>query len=80
MDKILTLPAPVRHFILLMVSAVLTVVGAEIIPDLQERSTVAGAVVAAALTAILAVVTPLVSAYGVGAPRARQLGARSPGN
>ena len=77
-DRILALPAPVRHTLLLIASVLLTEAGTEWVPLLANQSNIIGAVLAAALTAFLALVTPLVSSYGVGAARARELGARQP--
>lgn len=78
MDKILALPAPLRHLVLIVASVLLAWLGTDIVPFLQDQSNIIGAVTSAALAAVLAVVTPLVSSYGVGAARARQLGARTP--
>lgn len=77
-DKILSLPAPVRHLVLIVAAVLLTWAGTDVVPFLQDQGSVVGAVVAAALSAVLAVLTPLVTSYGVGAQRARQLGARTP--
>ena len=78
MDKILALPAPIRHLVLLVAGVLLSWLGSDIVPFLQDQSSVLGASVAAALTAVLAVVTPLVTSYGFGAQRAKELGARTP--
>jgi hypothetical protein len=77
-DFILSLPAPFRHLVLLVLSVVLAWAGTDVVPFLSNQSNVTGAVLSAALAAVLAVVTPLVSSYGVGAARARELGARTP--
>jgi uncharacterized membrane protein (DUF441 family) len=74
MDYLLQLPAPVRHAVLLVASVLLAWLGTDVVPLLQNQSNVTGAVLAAALTAVLAVVTPLVTSYGVGARRAEDLG------
>lgn len=78
MDKILALPAPVRHLVLIVAGVLLAWLGTDIVPLLENQSNVVGAVLSAALTAVLAVVTPLVTSYGVGARRAKELGARTP--
>lgn len=77
LDFILTLPAPVRHLVLAVASVLLAWAGTDVVPALQNQSNVLGSVLAAALLAVLSVVTPLVSSYGVGAQRARELGART---
>jgi hypothetical protein len=73
MDAILRLPAPVRHSILAVASILLTWGATDVVPFLNDQSNVLGAVAAAALMAVLGVLTPLVNSYGVGAERARQL-------
>lgn len=78
MDTILALPAPVRHLVLIAAGVLLAWLGTDIVPFLQNQSNIVGAVTSAALTAVLAVVTPLVTSYGVGAQRAKELGARTP--
>lgn len=78
MDTILALPAPARHLVLMSASVLLAWLGTDIVPFLQDQSNITGAVTSAALMAVLAVVTPLVTSYGVGAQRARELGARTP--
>lgn len=77
LDFILALPAPVRHLVLLVASVLLAWAGTDVVPFLQNQSNVLGSILAAALLAVLSVVTPLVSSYGVGSARARQLGART---
>jgi hypothetical protein len=77
-EAILKLPAPVRHVILLALSVVIGYVGTDVVPDLSDRSPVVGVLAGALVTAVLAIVTPLVSSYGVGAGTARALGARTP--
>lgn len=77
-DFLLSLPAPVRHLVLIVLSVVLAWAGTDVVPFLSNQSNVTGAVLSAALAAVLAVLTPLVSSYGVGAQRARELGARTP--
>jgi hypothetical protein len=77
-DRILALPAPVRHIVLLLASVLLAWGGSDVVPFLQNQSNVLGAVSAAAVLAFLAYATPLVASYGVGAERARELGARQP--
>jgi hypothetical protein len=78
MDKILELPAPFRHLLLALAGVGLAWGGTDVVPFLNNQSNVMGAVSAAAVTAFLAYATPLVSSYGVGAKRARELGARTP--
>lgn len=78
MERILALPAPVRHLLLLAAVLVLSWVGTDVIPALQDGDSTVGVIVAAALTAVLAYVTPLVTSYGVGAATAREMGARTP--
>lgn len=78
MDFILTLPAPFRHLVLLVAGVLASWAGTDVVPFLNNQSNVLGAVASAALIAFLGYVTPLISSYGVGAKRARQLGARTP--
>jgi len=78
MDAILALPAPVRHLIAALLAVGLDWVGTELVPVLNNQSNLTGGILTAALLAAVATFTPLVTAYGVGADRARQLGARSP--
>lgn len=77
-DAILKLPAPVRHALAAAGSVVLAEAGTVWIPGLENQSNVIGATLAAACWVLLAWLTPLVSSYGVGATRARELGARTP--
>lgn len=71
-EKIATLPAPVRHLALLLVSVLLSWAGTELLPVLHDQSNLIGSLVAGLLAAVLAVVTPLVNSYGVGkVPEAR---------
>jgi hypothetical protein len=73
-DFILTLPAPVRHLVLLVAAVLLSWGATDLVPFLANQSNVLGAIAAAAVTAFLAYATPLVASYGVGASRAKQLG------
>jgi hypothetical protein len=73
-DTLLSLPAPVRHLVLLVASVLLAWAGTDVVPFLQNESNVTGAVASAALAAVLAVLTPLVTSYGVGSARAKELG------
>lgn len=74
MDFLLTLPAPVRHLVLLVAGVLLAWGATDVVPFLQNQSNVTGALAASVVTAFLAWATPLVTAYGVGASRAKQLG------
>jgi hypothetical protein len=74
-DFLLGLPAPLRHLLLLVAAVVLTWLGTDILPFLQNESNVTGGLIAGLLTAFLAWATPLVSSYGVGSQRAKELGA-----
>lgn len=76
-DWILTLPAPVRHLILAVASVTLAWLGTDVVGPLQDQPGY-GPLAAGLLLAFLAYATPLVTSYGAGAARARQLGARSP--
>ena len=78
MDTVLKLPAPVRHLLAGLAGVLLTWGGTEGIPILQDQSNILGGAVAAGLTYLVGALTPLVTAYGVGAKRARELGARQP--
>jgi len=55
----------VRHLALLILMAVLTWAGTELVPSLQDQGG-AAAIIAALLTAALAYFTPLTRQYGVG--------------
>lgn len=77
MDAILELPAPLRHLVLLAAAGLLAWLGTDVIPLLEDQPGY-GVLASALLTAFLAYATPLVSSYGVGAARARELGARTP--
>jgi hypothetical protein len=76
-DFLLRLPAPLRHLALLVLAVLLSWLGTDILPFLQNESNVFGALLSALLVAFLAWATPLVSSYGAGAQRAKQLGART---
>ena len=78
MDKILALPAPLRHLVLAIAAVLLAWLGTDVVPFLQNESNILGAVSSAALLAFLAYATPLVTSYGVGSRRAKELGARTP--
>lgn len=67
MDAIATLPAPVRHLILLVLGVLLTWAGTDIVPALNNQSNLTGATLGALVTAIIGVLTPLIQSYGVGA-------------
>ena len=77
-DFILSLPAPVRHLVLGLLSVLLAWAGTDVVPLLSNQSNLTGSLLSVALAAVLAVATPLVSSYGYGAARARELGARTP--
>ena len=64
--KIAALPAPVRHGLLLLATGLLTWLGTDVIPFLQSSTAPQGGLIAAVLTGVLAVATPLVNSYGVG--------------
>jgi hypothetical protein len=74
-DFLISLPAPARHLVLLVLSVVLSWASTELVPLFANQSNLSGAILSAALAAVLAVVTPLVTSYGYGAARARELGA-----
>lgn len=74
LDTILKWPAPVRHLLAILLGVILAWLGTDILPVLEDMPG-SGALAAGLLTAFLAYVTPLVSSYGVGAARARELGA-----
>lgn len=76
LDTILKWPAPARHLLLALLSAVLAWAGTQV--DAVNDIPGSGALLSGLLVAFLAVVTPLVSSYGYGADRARELGARTP--
>jgi hypothetical protein len=59
-------PAPARHMILAVLTAGLSWGATDLVPSLQARGGVAAAV-AVAIGGVLAVLTPLVDSYGVGA-------------
>lgn len=65
-----TLPAPVRHVLLLLAAALLTGL-AEVLPSLDIPTTVLP-FITAAIALALAWVTPLIQAYGVGKDRGGQ--------
>lgn len=77
MDFILTLPAPVRHLVLIVTSVTLAWLGTDVVGPLQDQPGY-GPLAAGLLTAFLAYATPLVASYGVGSKDARDLGARQP--
>lgn len=60
-----TWPAPLRHLILLTAALLLSWAATDVVPALQGQ-TGWGALLAGALAALLAVLTPLVQSYGVG--------------
>jgi Na+/citrate or Na+/malate symporter len=64
------LPAPFRHLIVLVVSALFGWIATDAIPALNGQ-TGWGALLAAVLAAALAYFTPLVQAYGVGSTSTR---------
>lgn len=64
-DFLASLPAPIRHLILALISAVLGWAGAFLIPALNDQAGY-GVLLAALVAAVLAYVTPLVNSYGVG--------------
>jgi len=74
MDFLLQLPAPVRHLLAVLAAVGLDWVGTELVPLLNNQSNLTGGIITAALLAAVATFTPLVTAYGVGADRAKQLG------
>lgn len=76
-DTILLWPAPARHLLLVLLSAGLAWLGTDGV-DMLADIPGSGALLSGLLLAFLSVVTPLVTSYGVGAERARELGARSP--
>lgn len=61
-----TLPPIFRHLILVVLAAVLSWAGTDLVPALNGQ-TGYGAILGALVTALLAYFTPLVQAYGVGA-------------
>lgn len=62
---IATLPAPVRHLVLAVLTVLLTWGGTDLIPWLNGQ-TGYGALAAALIGALIAYFTPLVTSYGVG--------------
>jgi hypothetical protein len=74
-DSIAALPAPLRHLLLAVATVLLTWGTTDAVPWLQGQ-TGYGALVGGLLAAFLAIVTPLVTSYGVGARAARQVGRR----
>lgn len=76
-DTVLRWPAPARHLLLALLSVGLAWLGTDLVPTLADIPGY-GALLSGLLLAFLAVVTPLVTSYGVGADRAAELGARSP--
>jgi len=74
MDFLLTLPAPVRHLIAALAAVGLNWIGTEFVPALSNQSNLTGGILTAALLAAVATFTPLVTSYGVGADRAKELG------
>ena len=58
--------APVRHLTLLLLSVVLGWTGTDLVPILRETPGY-GALAAGVVATLLAVLTPLVQSYGVGA-------------
>jgi hypothetical protein len=74
-DFILRLPAPVRHLVLTVASVGLAWLGTDVVGPLQDQPGY-GPLAAGLLLAFLAYATPLVTSYGAGAERARELGAR----
>lgn len=77
-DTVLKWPAPVRHLLAGLAGVLLTWGGTEWVPILQDQSNITGGTLAAGLTYLVGALTPLVTSYGVGSARARQLGARTP--
>ncbi len=77
LESIATLPAPVRHLVLAMASVLLAWLGTDGVSWLGDLPG-SGALLAGLLAAVLAVVTPLVTSYGVGATAARRAEARGP--
>lgn len=75
--RILALPAPVRHALLLLLSVLASWALTEWLPSLGDDSVVVS-LLTAVLSGVLAILTPLVSSYGVGAAQAREMGARTP--
>lgn len=63
-----TWPAPLRHLILLTAALLLSWGTTDVVPALQGQ-TGWGALLAGLLAALLAVATPLVQSYGVGATK-----------
>ena len=61
------LPAPLRHLIIALISALLAWASTDLIPVLGKQGGTA-ALIGALMTEVLLVVTPLVRQYGVGAP------------
>lgn len=60
-----SLPAPLRHLVLAVISLTLGWVSADLIPALNDQAGY-GVLVAGLIAAVLAYVTPLVNSYGVG--------------
>jgi hypothetical protein len=77
MEGILKLPAPIRHLLVLVGGVLLTWGTTELVPYFHNQSNVYGALIASVIAAIIAWATPLVTSYGAGATRARELGART---
>lgn len=65
-----TLPAIVRHLILLVLMVLVTWAGTDLVPFLQGQ-TGYGALLAALVAAALGYFTPLIQSYGVGARQSR---------
>ena len=72
---IATLPAPLRHLVLAVASVLLAWAGTDGVAWLKDLPG-SGALLAGLLAAVLAVITPLVNSYGVGAHAARVAAAR----
>jgi hypothetical protein len=70
-----TWPAPFRHLILIVTSALLAWGGTDLVPWVSDQAGY-GILAASVLTAVLAYFTPLVQSYGVGSMPSRQLAAR----
>ncbi len=59
------LPAWARHLALLLLGAVLTWAGTDLVPSLEGKPGLAG-IAAVVLTMLLAALTPLTRQYGIG--------------
>lgn len=70
-----TWPAPLRHLLLITLAGLLGWAGTDLIPWVHDQAGY-GILASTLLTVLLAWVTPLVQAYGVGARAARMAAAR----